>query len=65
MTSQKLFELLEHRREELNLDILNYCKVIELGKTGYYNWKKGIAPKGIEDALKILNFLNLFHEEDV
>jgi hypothetical protein len=65
MTSQKLFELLEQHRKELNLDIVTYCKAIDLGKTGYYNWKKGIAPKGIEDALKILNFLNVFPKEDI
>lgn len=64
MTSQELFNKLEQHRKELDLDIVSYCKAIGLGKTGYYNWKKGIAPKGIEDALKILNFLNIFNEEE-
>jgi len=63
MTAQKLFELLEQHRKELNLDIVSYCKTINLGKTGYYNWKKGIAPKGIEDALKIINSLKLLEDD--
>lgn len=64
MTAEKLFTKLEERRNELGIDIISFCQLIGFGKTAYYNWRRGDTPKGVEDTLKVINFLKLLEEED-
>ena len=57
MTAEQLFKKLEDCRLEQDLDIVSFCKLMGFGKTAYYNWRQGNTPKGVEDTLKLLNFL--------
>lgn len=59
MTAEQLFKKLEDCRLERDLDIVSFCKLMGFGKTAYYNWRQGNAPKGVEDTLKLLNFLEI------
>ena len=63
MTAEKLFSKLEQCREELGIDIVTFCQLIGYGKTAYYNWRRGDTPKGVEDTLKIINYLKLLEDE--
>ena len=64
MTAEQFFKKLEDCRLERDLDIVSFCKLMGFGKTAYYNWRQGNTPKGVEDTLKLLNFLQLLEEED-
>lgn len=57
MTAEQLFKKLEDCRIKRDLDIVSFCKLIGFGKTAYYNWRQGNTPKGVEDTLKLFNFL--------
>ena len=63
MTTEKLFTLLDERRNELGVDIVTFCQSIGFGKTAYYNWRRGDTPKGVEDTLKVINFLKLLEDD--
>lgn len=63
MTAEKLFALLDERRNELGVDIVTFCQSIGFGKTAYYNWRRGDTPKGVEDTLKVINFLKLLEDD--
>ena len=63
MTAEKLFVLLDKCREEKGLDVISFCELIGYGKTAYYNWRRGDTPKGVEDTLKIINFLKLLEDK--
>lgn len=63
MTAEKLFTLLDERRNELGVDIVTFCQSIGFGKTAYYNWRRGDTPKGVEDTLKVINFLKLLEDD--